>query len=245
MGLYDILNKISRSEFEEKVKQSKSYNSLLKTLGTSNHGLSTRVLRYKIKKEQIDVSHFTTKGVREHKSIYTNEEVFIENSTYNNNTLIKKRIFDNNLIVNECFRCKIKGGETNLPEMEGFCNILVLQLDHINGINNDNRLENLRLLCPNCHSQTKSFCGRNVKHKSNKCLDCNKKIDKRRKRCIDCYKKKCNNDRHKCLNCNKPIKKTSKRCMNCHKNFRKINNKETMGFEPMREISQCISSASL
>lgn len=40
---------------------------------------------------------------------------------------------------------------------------LVLQLDHINGDNCDNRLENLRFLCPNCHSQTDTFAGRNCK----------------------------------------------------------------------------------
>lgn len=38
---------------------------------------------------------------------------------------------------------------------------LILELDHINGIRNDNRLENLRFLCPNCHSQTPTFKGRN------------------------------------------------------------------------------------
>lgn len=38
---------------------------------------------------------------------------------------------------------------------------IVLHLDHINGVRNDNRLENLRWLCPNCHSQTDTYCGRN------------------------------------------------------------------------------------
>ena len=40
---------------------------------------------------------------------------------------------------------------------------LRLHLDHINGISNDNRFENLRLVCPNCHSQTDTYCGRNRK----------------------------------------------------------------------------------
>jgi 5-methylcytosine-specific restriction endonuclease McrA len=42
---------------------------------------------------------------------------------------------------------------------------LSLHLDHINGINNDNRLDNLRFLCPNCHSQTDTYCGKNKKRK--------------------------------------------------------------------------------
>ena len=42
---------------------------------------------------------------------------------------------------------------------------LVLQLDHINGDNNDYRIENLRILCPNCHSQTNTFAGKNQKER--------------------------------------------------------------------------------
>ena len=52
------------------------------------------------------------------------------------------------------YKCEICG----ISEWQG--KELSLQLDHINGINNDNRIENLRLLCPNCHSQTETFSGR-------------------------------------------------------------------------------------
>ena len=41
-------------------------------------------------------------------------------------------------------------------------NPLTLQLDHINGVNNDHRLTNLRFLCPNCHSQTDTYAGKNM-----------------------------------------------------------------------------------
>ena len=70
---------------------------------------------------------------------------------------------------------------------------LILILDHINGINNDHRKENLRLLCPNCNSQTKTFAGRNVKkiRENNKyscCTNCNKKIYKNKNNlCKKCY----------------------------------------------------------
>jgi hypothetical protein len=80
------------------------------------------------------------------------------------------------VLTEKCEICEIGSSWNNKP--------LVLQLDHINGINNDNRLENLRLLCPNCHSQTDTFSG---KHKrKNRCLDCDKAIRWDSKRCVIC-----------------------------------------------------------
>jgi Zn finger protein HypA/HybF involved in hydrogenase expression len=77
----------------------------------------------------------------------TNEEIFSEKSTYERKDL-KKKIIKENLLEYKCSKCGI---------FEWFGSPLSLQLDHINGINNDNRLENLRFLCPNCHTQTPTW----------------------------------------------------------------------------------------
>jgi hypothetical protein len=63
---------------------------------------------------------------------------------------------------------------------------LVLQLDHINGEKTDNRLENLRFLCPNCHSQTETYAGNRFVKKHNYCKDCSVEIATNRTRCEKC-----------------------------------------------------------
>ena len=65
---------------------------------------------------------------------------------------LKRRLIKEGLLENKCEVC-------NQPPMWNGAT-LVLVLDHKNGKNNDHRLENLRLLCPNCHSQTPTFAGR-------------------------------------------------------------------------------------
>lgn len=70
---------------------------------------------------------------------------------------IKQRLIRAGILENRCQEC-------GLSEWRG--KRLSVQIDHINGIRNDNRLENLRMLCPNCHSQTETFAGYNKKIRS-------------------------------------------------------------------------------
>lgn len=83
------------------------------------------------------------------------EDVFVENSTYARHR-IKKRILKANLIEYKCNICQ------NGPWWMG--QPMVLILDHINGVSNDNRLENLRFVCSNCDSQLPTYKSKNRKH---------------------------------------------------------------------------------
>lgn len=65
---------------------------------------------------------------------------------------IKRLIVSTNLLDYKCFECGLEKIWNN--------KIISLHLDHINGIRNDNRIENLRFLCPNCHSQTETYCSK-------------------------------------------------------------------------------------
>jgi len=81
-------------------------------------------------------------------------EVLIEGSQYGRYSL-KKRLFKHGMLRNECYTCGMGPVWHGKP--------ISLQLDHINGVNNDHRLDNLRILCPNCHTQTKNYGGKATK----------------------------------------------------------------------------------
>lgn len=84
------------------------------------------------------------------------ERLLCENSKLNRGNL-KRKLIKFNFLENKCSICGLLPFWNNKE--------LVLILDHINGINNDNRLKNLRLVCPNCDSQLDTFTGKNKNNK--------------------------------------------------------------------------------
>jgi len=78
--------------------------------------------------------------------------------------VVKRYLINKKLIKYQCNECSITNTYNSRP--------ITLHLDHINGINNDNRLENLRVLCPNCHSQTPTYCGKSKGKKGTSICSC-------------------------------------------------------------------------
>jgi len=95
------------------------------------------------------------------KTITPTNHILVEDSRWSNE-LVKDRIVKESLLDYRCSKC-------NIDEWQG--ETIVLDLDHINGNNRDNRLENLRFLCPNCHSQTYNYKGRNKNNGKTKVSD--------------------------------------------------------------------------
>lgn len=189
-----IWNAMPDDEFIKMVLNSKTYGEMLKKFNMANKGGNHKTLKCRMEKLNVDYSHIP-KGTNSNlgRSFFREkiplENILVENSTYNRNDL-KKRIKKENLLPNKCNMC----GQHPMWNNKR----LVLVLDHINGVYNDNRLANLRLLCPNCHSQTSTFAGRKNK-KTHLCPNCGKEIFKKSKLCNSCNNSKEHLNNRKCF----------------------------------------------
>lgn len=157
-----IVWKIPLDEFQKIVKSSQSIADICRHLGIAVAGANHKTILKRIVEDAIDASHIP-RGLGSNKGRTFNnlpskaiplDKIMIENSTYYRGHL-KKRLLKDGLLRNECYVCGI-GPQWNKKK-------LVMVLDHINGLRNDHRLENLRMLCPNCNSQQPTFAGGNCK----------------------------------------------------------------------------------
>lgn len=153
--------KWTEEQLRDAAKNSTSVRQVLSKIGLREAGGNYVQVQKYLRFYKIDTTHFKGKGwnkglVGIGKPIYSLEEILAENSTYQSYKL-KKRLLDANLKPQQCEEC---GWRERSPDGR-----IPLELDHINGIRSDNRLENLRILCPNCHSLKPTHRGRNRKIK--------------------------------------------------------------------------------
>ena len=149
---------ITESELTRLVASAKSTADVLRHFGLDNVGPNNRVLRKRIAQLGLSTEHLARKHsamVRHNKVNQRKLQSLLTRHCTVARHAIKRRLIEAQLLKPICAVCGLKSVWQDKP--------LVLVLDHINGINDDYRLSNLRLVCPNCNSQLATFSGRNQK----------------------------------------------------------------------------------
>ena len=151
----------SDAELAEAAGASVSLRGVLKRLGLHASGANYKTLWSALTRLGIDTSHFLGQGhLRGKRHGWTAklplDMVLVAASSYTSLRTLKRRLVADGLLEQRCSECA-------LTEWRGAR--LALVLDHVNGDPRDHRLENLRLLCPNCNSQTPTFAGRNKRRR--------------------------------------------------------------------------------
>jgi hypothetical protein len=182
-----IIWKPNREEFQTIVNQYNSLADILRHFGLHVGAGNYKTLKNRLREDSVNFEHIKL-GINSNKnrpSPFKLElnEILDRHLVFNSkikSSKLKEYILKFKLLDNKCSECG------QLPEWNG--KPLILQLDHINGNSSDNRLENLRILCPHCHSQTDTFSGKRLKKHYN-CIDCHCSITKNSTRCKSCSSK--------------------------------------------------------
>ena len=194
--------KYTQEEFIQTIQESLSIAQVLRKLNLVVRGGNYTTIHQKIKELCLDTSHFTGQGwnigkrFRPVKAAESLESILIDGRYFNTGHL-KKRLLNEGVKEYKCEKCKLT---------EWFGQPISIELDHIDGRRNNNQLDNLQLLCPNCHAQTPTYRGKNKcgsagtgkQHSLKKngakvlgssslpcrtirqCLDCSKPIDRKK-----------------------------------------------------------------
>ena len=151
------MKQVNKQELEQIVKKSFSYADVCRALEVPPRGTYYTTIKKLIK--DLDISHFNkgawNKGRKIKSASYQKapiQQILIENSPHTNSGKLRARLIKEGLKESKCEIC----GCTES-----------LELHHINGNHQDNRLENMQILCANCHRKTDNFRGKGIRaHKA-------------------------------------------------------------------------------
>lgn len=167
-------NNIDREKLQTIVDESTSYSEVLRKLGLKDKGANHTDIKKYLNENGFDVKTLVGRSIYrgpKHIKQKTLFEILVKGDSYKNSNKLRQRLIRNGIKEEKCEKCGI-------TEWNG--EKIVFELHHINGDHYDNRLENIVFLCPNCHSQTHNFCGKNStadeeKQRYNKLIEIAKK----------------------------------------------------------------------
>ena len=144
------------SQFIIAVAENVSIAGVLRYIGRAHTGSNYIWVKRESQRLKLDTSHWTGRSHGKNlPEIIPWSEILVINSKFRIGVSRKIRLVRDGYLDNKCAICGIGNKWNDLP--------LILILDHINGSHFDNRIENLRLVCPNCNSQLPTHCGKNKK----------------------------------------------------------------------------------
>ena len=151
------LFKYTEAELANAVAASSSLRQTLIKLNVSPFGGNYDVLRKAINHFDLDTSHFTGQAWNKGKRLGTRKSLqsYLTKNSNISSYKLKQMLLRDQLLISKCSGCGRRSWRRQpIP----------LELDHVNGDNKDNRLTNLRLLCPNCHALTPTYRSKNRKN---------------------------------------------------------------------------------
>ena len=218
------MKNLTKTELQKVVQSCSRWADLCRALELKPIGGNYLKVKELIKDNNIDVSHFSSepwnkgKKIKSESYYYTDlKDLLVENSPHRTSSKLKNRLFKEGLKQERCECCGLVD------------KTITLELHHINGNPTDNRLENLQILCPNCHSKTSNFRGKNTRiHKNaSELILSDEEVEQRRqeklvKRRVPADQRKIKPlENIKCLHCDKEFKPKEKKtkycCVECYR----------------------------